>query len=87
VGEVNGVNIPFTIGIQTPMQLQFMILCCHNGCHIWHQWCEISFVHINGFLCTLHQSVGGLDYHKLRKNWKFGGMVIPQAKLLSHMLN
>jgi hypothetical protein len=31
VGEINGVNIPFTIGIQTPMQLQFMILCGDNG--------------------------------------------------------
>jgi len=31
VSEINGVHVPFTIGIQTPMQLQSMILCGHNG--------------------------------------------------------
>jgi hypothetical protein len=30
-GEINGVHVSFTIKIQTPMQLQFMILCGHNG--------------------------------------------------------
>jgi hypothetical protein len=29
--EINGVHVSFTIGIQTPMQLQFMILCGHSG--------------------------------------------------------
>jgi hypothetical protein len=29
--EINGVHVSFTIGIQTLMQLQFMILCGHNG--------------------------------------------------------
>jgi hypothetical protein len=31
VGEVNGIHVPFTIGIQTPMQLQALLQFGHNG--------------------------------------------------------
>jgi hypothetical protein len=31
VGEVNGIKIPFTIGIQTPTQLQSMVSLGDNG--------------------------------------------------------
>jgi hypothetical protein len=30
-GKVNGIHIPFTIGIQTPTQMQFMLLVSDNG--------------------------------------------------------
>jgi hypothetical protein len=31
VGEVNGIKVPFTIGIQTPSQLQSMVSLGDNG--------------------------------------------------------
>ncbi len=31
VGEMNGIHVPFTIGIQTPMQLQAMFQFNHKG--------------------------------------------------------
>jgi hypothetical protein len=31
VGEVNGIHVPFNIGIQTPMQLHVMLQFGHNG--------------------------------------------------------
>ncbi len=30
VGELNGIHVPFTIGISTPMQLQAMLQFSHN---------------------------------------------------------
>jgi hypothetical protein len=40
--EDNGIHVPFTIGIQTPSQLQAMVSLGDkwgniNGCHLWHQ--------------------------------------------------
>ncbi len=31
IGKVNGIQVPFTIGIQTPIQCQSMLSCGHNG--------------------------------------------------------
>jgi hypothetical protein len=31
VGEINGTQVPFTIGIQTPTQCEFMVSYGHNG--------------------------------------------------------
>jgi hypothetical protein len=30
VGEINGTQVPFTIGIQTPTQCECMLSYCHN---------------------------------------------------------
>jgi len=31
VGEINGIQVPFTIGIQTPIQYESMLSYGHNG--------------------------------------------------------
>jgi hypothetical protein len=31
IGKVNGIQVPFIIGIQTPIQCQSMLSCNHNG--------------------------------------------------------
>jgi len=50
------------------------------GCHIWHQQCEIPFIHINGVFIFIAQ--------KLINVWRLGGMVECLAsKLFLHMPN
>jgi hypothetical protein len=46
-----------------------------NGCHLWHQWCEIPFVHINKVWCTTHHNVGHIVHYKSLNMQQFNGMV------------
>jgi hypothetical protein len=45
------------------------------GCHVWHEWCEIPLIYIDGIWVSLHKGVSCLGYHELVNMWKFGGMV------------
>ncbi len=45
------------------------------GCHDWHQWCEVPFIHIDGVWFSLHKGANCLGYHELANMWRFGGMV------------
>jgi hypothetical protein len=44
-------------------------------CHIWHQWCEIPFIHIDGVWFSSHKGGNCLVYHELANMWRLGGMV------------
>jgi len=44
-------------------------------CHLWHQWYEISLVHIDGVWCTLYQSAGCMDHYKPPNMQWFDGVV------------
>ncbi len=45
------------------------------GCHIWHQWCEIPLIHIDGIWFSSHRGANCLGYHELVNMWKLGGVV------------
>ncbi len=45
------------------------------GCHVWHQWCEVPLIHIDGVRSSSHKGVGCLDYYELANMWKLGGVV------------
>ncbi len=45
------------------------------GCHIWHQCCEVLFIHIDGIWLSLHRGASCLGYHKLANMWRLGGVV------------
>ncbi len=49
--------------------------CYFNGCHIWHQWHEVSFVHFDGFWCASHRCSFDMDNYKLVNGWRFAQMV------------
>ncbi len=49
--------------------------CYFNGCHIWHQWHEVLFVHFDVFWCTLHKCSSSMDNYKSTNNWWFAWMV------------
>jgi hypothetical protein len=38
---------------------------CHfYGCHIWHKWHEIPFVHLDGVWWSSHECPFGVDHYK-----------------------
>jgi hypothetical protein len=45
------------------------------GCHVWHQWFEVPFIHIDGVWISLHKGANCLGYHESANMWKFGGVV------------
>jgi len=45
------------------------------GCHVWHQWCEIPLIHIDGIWSSSHKGASCLDYYELANMGKFGGVV------------
>jgi len=45
------------------------------ACHIWHHWCEIPSLHIDGIWVSLHKCVDCLGHHQLTNLQRFGGMV------------
>ncbi len=49
--------------------------CYFNGCHIWHRWHELSFVHFDGFWCASHRFSFSMDNYKPKNGWRFAQMV------------
>ncbi len=45
------------------------------GCHVWHQWCEVPLIHIDGVWFSSHRGANCLGYHKSTNMWRLGGMV------------
>ncbi len=45
------------------------------GCHVWHQWCEVPFIHIDGVWFSSHRGASCLGYHKSTNMWRLGGVV------------
>ncbi len=68
VGEINGTQVPFTIGIQTPTQCKSVLIwsqwCHFYGCHIWHKWHEIPSIHLDGVWWSSHGCPFSLDHYK-----------------------
>jgi hypothetical protein len=57
-------------------------------CHIWHKWCEISFIHLARLLCSLNQSASSMDHYK-STNCGWFDWIVPtfESKVLLIMPN
>jgi len=45
------------------------------ACHIWHHWCEIPPLHIDGIWVSLHKCANCLGHQQVTNLQRFGGMV------------
>ncbi len=45
------------------------------GWHIWHQWCEVPFIHIDGVWLSSHKGAICLGHHKSTNMWRLGGVI------------
>jgi len=39
------------------------------GCHVWHQWCEVPPIHIDGVWFSLHKGANCLGYLMFHYKW------------------
>ncbi len=52
------------------------------GCHVWHQWCEIPLIHIDGVWFSSHRGASCLGYHELTNMRRLSGVVeCPASKV------
>jgi hypothetical protein len=80
ISEINGMQMPFTINIIKINSMSidaFMWLQRYyfNGCHIWHQWHEVSFVHFDAFWCWLHKCSSSMNDYESINGWGFAWVV------------